>query len=299
MSSTDILFVHALTGLHPGSGTALGVVDLPIQRERHTQWPTIPGSALKGVLRASFQSRLNGNDEDKKRLYAVFGPDTENASDHAGAVAFTDARILAFPVRSLRGVFAWVTCPDVLIRLNRDLRLAGLDPVDVPELGENEAACAAESPLLLNDGKLVLEEFEFTRTMEAGSFPGWLADRMGEDGERLGTHTVVIDNDGFTHFVRHATEVLARIGLDYATKTVKKGALFYEEYLPAETLLYSLVIAEDSRNGKKKPDEVVIKMKSDEVLRYVASAPSYLQFGAGETIGKGLCNVRFANGKGN
>src|SRR5437879_572508 len=34
-----LLGIHALTSLHPGSGTALGTVDLPIQRERHTHWP--------------------------------------------------------------------------------------------------------------------------------------------------------------------------------------------------------------------------------------------------------------------
>ena len=42
---------------------------------------------------------------------------------NAGAVAFSDARILAFPVRSLSGVFAWVTCPAVLDRLSRDFGL--------------------------------------------------------------------------------------------------------------------------------------------------------------------------------
>ena len=31
-----LLFIHAQTSLHPGTGTALGTVDLPIQRERHT-----------------------------------------------------------------------------------------------------------------------------------------------------------------------------------------------------------------------------------------------------------------------
>lgn len=57
MSDKTLLFVHALTGLHPGSGTALGVVDLPVQRERHTDWPLIPGSSLKGVMRAECARR--------------------------------------------------------------------------------------------------------------------------------------------------------------------------------------------------------------------------------------------------
>ncbi len=53
MPDSALLFIHCLTGLHPGSGTALGVVDLPVQRERHTRWPIVPGSSLKGVLEDS------------------------------------------------------------------------------------------------------------------------------------------------------------------------------------------------------------------------------------------------------
>src|SRR5262245_26920412 len=44
--SGGLLGLHALTALHPGSGAALGTVDLPVQRERHTHWPTVAGSAL-------------------------------------------------------------------------------------------------------------------------------------------------------------------------------------------------------------------------------------------------------------
>src|SRR5437764_10809451 len=87
-----LLFLHAQTALHPGSGTALGTVDLPVQRERHTQWPTIPGSALKGILRDACRERVknkNGKgrdeaDEDPEVVIA-FGPPTVRAEKHAGA----------------------------------------------------------------------------------------------------------------------------------------------------------------------------------------------------------------------
>src|SRR5271157_5700625 len=59
-----ILGLHAQTSLHPGSGTALGVIDLPVQRERHTLWPTIPGSALKGILRDAVRERIKGQYKD-------------------------------------------------------------------------------------------------------------------------------------------------------------------------------------------------------------------------------------------
>ena len=59
----------------------------------------------------------------------------------------TDARLLAFPVRSLKGVFAWVTCPAVLERFHRDLQLARLGapplPLGVPK--SEQALCAAAS----------------------------------------------------------------------------------------------------------------------------------------------------------
>jgi CRISPR-associated protein Cmr4 len=290
MSEKALLFVHALTSLHPGSGTALGVVDLLVQRERHTDWPLIPGSSLKGILRDACR-RKNGDDNE---LYAVFGPKTDEAGEHAGALSLTDARILAFPVRSLRGVFAWVTCAAVLERLNRDLSLtgtAGLQGIARPE--KEKAACNGND-LLVDGNKLVLEEFEFTRTEGSDSVADWVAEHATEDKptkDRIRTHLAVLHDDDFTHFVRHATEVVARVGLDYERKTVKAGALFYQEFLPAETLFYSVVIAEDSRRSD-------LKKGAAWTLQYAKErVPPVLQIGGNETIGKGLCALRLIGTK--
>ena len=289
MPDKTLLFIHALTGLHPGSGTALGVVDLPVHRERHTDWPLIPGSSLKGVMRAEC-AKNNRQDED---VLTAFGPETSDASAHAGAVAFSDARILAFPVRSLTGVFAWVTCRDALDRFSRDLGLVGGDRFPaVPVVDKDKAACAKGSPLIASesDGRLMLEEFEFTRDGNAGEIADWIATRAVEDAntkDRLRSHLAILHNDDFTHFVRNATEVVARVGLDAERKTVRKGALFYEEYLPAETLFYSLVMCSDSRR------EPYTKSAAEMLawLRHIA--PKSLQIGGGETVGKGFCAVRF------
>jgi CRISPR-associated protein Cmr4 len=296
ISSNALFFLHAQTPLHPGSGTALGFVDLPVQRERHTQWPVIPGSALKGVLRDACRekaksnhggSRKKANEEDPS-LTTVFGPGlVDDSNSHAGALTLTDARILAFPVRSPKGVFAWVTCPAVLERLRRDAKLAGLDVAGIPvNLGPGEAACQEKSPLLLEGNCLVLEEFEFKRAAAADDLTRWLSACAVRDDltrARVQTHLAVIPDDDFTHFVRYATEVSARIGLNYDTKTVKPGALFYEEFLPAETIFYSLVLATGSR---KKGNG----MTADDVIAYLESGlPPVLQIGADETIGKGIC----------
>ena len=41
MPNNALLYLHAITSLHPGSGTALGVVDLPVQRERYVPLQSI------------------------------------------------------------------------------------------------------------------------------------------------------------------------------------------------------------------------------------------------------------------
>ena len=288
MLESTLMFIHALTGLHPGSGTALGVVDLPVQRERHTDWPIVPGSSLKGVMRAE---SMHGAGEEDEDTLVLFGPEPAAASDHAGAVSFSDARILAFPVRSLTGVFAWTTCRAVLDRLARDLRIVGTSLPECPSPDRDTIACASASPLLAADGRVMLEEFEFVRCGDADDIAAWIASRAVCDkgtAERLRSHLAVVHDDDFTHFVRNATEVVARVGLDYRSKTVRPGALFYEEYLPPETLFYTLVTASESRRPKHQasPEEVMSRLKS--------RAPSVLQIGGGETVGKGFCAVRFA-----
>ena len=92
--------------------------------------------------------------------------------------------------------------------------------------------------------------------------------------------------------MRHATEITARIGLDYQTKTVRPGALFYQECLPAETLFYSLVFANASRHQEHKKTAA-------QIMGYLReNTPPVLQVGGDETTGKGLCVVRLTNGKG-
>jgi CRISPR-associated protein Cmr4 len=152
-----MLFLYTETPLHAGSGTSLGIVDLPIQRERTTGYPMIQASGLKGCLR----DVASGNSQQKVEI--VFGPDTQQASDHAGALSVGDARILLFPVRSLIGVFAWVTSKNVLARFKREALMAGLS-VDWNPIGPTDdgTAFVADGSILKANGKVVLEEFAFT-----------------------------------------------------------------------------------------------------------------------------------------
>lgn len=269
-----ILYLHALTALHPGSGTALGAVDLPVQRERHTDWPVIPGSSIKGVLRETTENGL------RDRLFGA----GDNDGTSAGALSFTDARVLAFPVRSLKGVFAWVTCPQGLQRWSRDGGLVGkMSAVDEKLAVDETSALCVQASLCVHDGKLILEEFVFKAKPTALDFFDAFD---GEERKRL----VVVDDTSFTHFAKYCTEVTARIELKKDTKTADKdaGALFYQEFVPAETLFYSLVLAAPTR----KKDQPESAQENLNAFRF----PATIQIGGDETTGKGLCALRFVKG---
>ena len=98
-NNTALLGLLAETSIHAGAGQMAGVIDLPIQREAHTAWPVVFGSAVKGALRTL------AHEQKAPWLTAVFGPETTNASDHAGALLVSDARLLLLPMRSLTSHF--------------------------------------------------------------------------------------------------------------------------------------------------------------------------------------------------
>lgn len=315
MSEGSLLLIHALTSLHPGTGTALGVVDLPVQRERHTGWPVIPGSSLKGVLRDECRQNIAAKDhggdvkkanEEDLELTIVFGPaKVEEDTSHAGALVVTDARILAFPVRSLVGVFGWVTCPAVLARLGRDLGYLGEGAVvtaakawstAIPNPAMSTAFCYRDCQLLVDGKNIVLEEFDFEARVDetAQRIADWVAALIPDPAsqDRLAKNLVVLHDDDFTYFVTHCTEVVARVGLDYERKSVKNKALFYEELLPPETIFYSLLSSHPARQKRQDGKEA---MSAAAVLDFLhTNLPPFVQIGGDETIGRGICGIAVA-----
>src|SRR5579884_2964994 len=112
--------LHALSPLHAGTGHSADIIDLPIARMKGTNIPIAPGSGIKGVLRDA-RRPARGSNTGENEFLATFGPDTNNAAEHAGALIVGDARLLALPVRSFKGAFAWVTSPLLLTLAKRDL----------------------------------------------------------------------------------------------------------------------------------------------------------------------------------
>ncbi len=315
------LFIIAETPVHAGSGSELGLVDLPIQRERHTDFPKIEASGLKGCIKEAFETAnkevdINGNkirprDKIKYRkdnteverdyLSLVFGP--EDGDEHASAIAFTDARILLFPVKSLKGIFAWVTCPMVLERFGKEISMAGINFDNFGNFGE--FTVPQQTNLAINS-KIVLEEFTFevTENEKATQVAQWLAEKIFPADnsykfwkEKLKKDLVILSDDDFKQFVKTSTEVITRTRIDDKTGTVASGALWTEEYLPQDTILYSLVmftepkVAEDEGKGvfkvgdSQKEAELVAKFFKD-------GLPEVVQIGGNQTIGKGFVRLK-------
>lgn len=283
-----LMFIRALTSLHPGAGTALGAIDLPIQREKHTDWPMIQGGSVKGVLRDVARG-IEGGD-DAPAVTQAFGPPVGqgDASDFGGSLVVSDARIAAFPVRSLKGVYALITCPMAIKRLVDDCGLAGVGtPGAAPTVNEGECRCASPDLLFFgedNTARAVFEDFAVTRTGDDGA--GAMADWLGVEQKRL----VIVHDDLFTFCVRYRTEVITRNALDAQTKTVSGRALWSEEFLPPETRMYSVLLAERAYGGGT-PEEIM-----DDVRSWLDAKSA--QFGGDASTGKGICALSLKNGAG-
>ncbi len=299
--ASTILFIYTETPLHVGSGRGLGTVDLPIQRERLTNYPMIQASSLKGNLRAAFLEKKYQNKEDAPEFLAIFGQ-AENGQEgsHAGALSVGDARLLLFPVRSLAGVFAWTTSLPVLQRFKRDMEWARA-PLDwnIPTEGPPDGDIWTAGDTLKAGSQVVLEEFSFNPKPNevVESIATWLANNalpaLNYDywKEQLRQKLCILPDNAFRDFTQFATEVQTHIKINQETKTVEGGALWTVESLPVDTLLYAPLMATPSRsqNGPKLSEsEILQKLQELDLLR--------TQLGGDETTGQGMVALQLYGG---
>ena len=337
-----ILGLYSVTPVHAGSGAELSVIDLPIQRERHTGFPVIWGQSLKGVLRKEYEAKAG-----KEKTKIIFGPDTDKAHEHAGAISVGDAKVLLFPVRSLKGVFAYVTCPLVLERFvgdvefvlkinnkNEDKNIKNAKEFikkltdnsreenktsEKLTLSETSAIVFGEDLVVKKSGKnyvvledLLLEAKVNNSDKNALALVDLLKEILPENvKDKIDKKLVIVSDDVFTAFVTTTTEIVARVKIDASTGTVQKGALWYEEYLPSDALLYSVITigkprvwgrndSERKKNEKKVTDAFGCETLDDcveKIAKNLESIAGYLQIGGNETVGKGFVKAKVWGGE--
>jgi CRISPR-associated protein Cmr4 len=306
--STLPFFIYCETPVHVGSGSELGYIDLPIQREKHSGFPKIEASGLKGCLR----DVCSDDDDFKTNVEVFFGP--KDGNEHAGSLGFLDGRILLFPVKSVKGVFAWITCPYVLSKFKEEIQLffnkqtEGLKnieaekimPYSVPQ-GTN---IIVSSPNNYNDKTIILEEYGFQiEEEEKNSNLTKIATFLSETifptnqekdifknlREKMKRDIVVLSDDDFKDFVEMSTEVITRVRIDEKTHTVSNTALFNEEYVPENTVFYSSALFSKIfvENKQKNYDENSVS----EYFKKVIEKHEIIQIGGNSTIGKGLVRI--------
>lgn len=299
----SICVFNAIAPIHAGSGNSTSVIDLPIQRERHTNWPHIQASGVKGAMREHYRKFRNGNDAIDVNL--IFGSDKSDKSgesynsendgdkvnsqrnkDIPGTISISDAKLLAFPMRSNVAPFVWVTCPSVLRRLKNDLCFAGFDKTEKMEIADVYDLKESNARVLFGEmsGKVVLEDavVEVSNdNKESKKITDcyWFK-QIFKNSKRL----LLISDDMFDYCASFCTEVQTQIKIDSESGTTSTGSLRYQELLPSDTVMYSVFYYTKPYSDSKFTAENM----RDQVEQTVKN---FIQIGGDRTLGRGICEI--------
>lgn len=282
-----IIYIKALTPIHAGAGQTLESVDMPIQREKHSNIPIIEASSLKGSIKHwiynkfDYEKRQNKKqniDEKMKRLYTIFGP--EEGDSYSSAISFTDAKLLFFPIKSATNIFRLITCPYVIKRWLEDLKIQGkCSEQDLNNLDVSEGKCIP----INEEEKVILEEYIFEKENNVEENIKESLEKIFENIKNLDKNRIVILNDSeFIDLVSMYTEIITRNKISVETGAAEGTGLFTEEYLPTETILYFTVLSSPSFNKERN-------ISSEQVLKFFDdNVDEVFQVGGDATIGKGF-----------
>lgn len=323
-----LLYFLTRTPLHVGAGASVGAIDQPIQRERHTGFPVIPATGQKGsfadgwpVERLVFKEvekdgkKIKELEEIREAAW-LFGSDTTDLP-FAGALIFSEARVLAFPIRSAKGGYAWITCPLMLQRAARDgvfgasatsadgaktnAALAELAALAEP-LDDRAVFLTGQGAKLDLGGQIVLEEYCFN-AHEGANYPAAIATALAGlvvDSlfKTIVERLVILSNGMMSHFATTACEIAQHVRINDETGTADDGGLFNQENVPADTLFYAVLTATPSRvpqgTWKGKTDTEALAAFITKV-----GETKVFQFGGDATTGLGWCSVSVAASEAN
>jgi len=97
----------------------------------------------------------------------------------------------------------------------------------------------------------------------------------------------------------NATEIITRISIDRKTKTASNRALWTEEHLPNDTLLYVPIYATNARkakngaNGKIESELSTASSILDKAKSLEKNRQGYIQLGGDETVGRGMVRMHW------
>jgi len=287
--SSDILLIKAITNLHPGSGRGGEVVDLPVQKD-NLGFPIIYSSSIKGAMKSAFWQ----HDQDTDVIKALFGPDPEDEEKYSSAVAVLDAFVLAFPVRSLEGVYAFATCPLLLRRLSEYSELAGrrLDYVEelaTKQIGRGSCLVSQKTFSILvseaiGDRIIINEEIDAKCEKIDGGSIERLEGALDIDSGRL----ILLNDDDAQIAMGRSLVRVTRIRVERERKIVERGGLWTEEYIPWGTVFATSLLYSKSKKINWGAQEVRERLKG-----LLNKTKNYLIIGGDETVGRGIVKLKF------
>ena len=235
-----------------------------------------------------------------KRLYEkldkVFGPYESGREFKRSALIISDASLLFYPVRSLKGLYALVTCPEILRRLK--MSHIGFEiPDSLLDLNDKDKVKAldtAKSNYAIN-GRVYFEDMNFQVTDLGQNELDWLKnlgfvgkiDDKNSDFYKIASRLFIVHDDVFQYFVKFATMVMSRNRISYTTGVVERGALWTEEHLPPETYLFSYL--EDDGNPVDGSQTAFNWLKNQ------FNSSKVIHLGGDETVGKGFVDLSFTD----
>lgn len=281
--SFQVYHLFSQTILHCGSGQSVGVVDQPIIRDRATHLPFVPGSTVRGVLRAHISQQ---NDELTNTLFGYQKPDSEPSP--AGALSITDAHLLLLPVRAVYGIVAYATCPFILQRYKKDLKL----DLTVPTVADDQALYPNGNPNH-RDNLMVLEDLDLKakKCMDTQKWAEHIAETLytkdSDDYKDISKRIIVLPDTVFSFLAETATEIRTRIRIEQETGVTGNG-LWTEESLPAESVLW----------GVFSTDQTRMKEDTRQTLASELNKKPLLQMGGNMGTGNGLVQFIAQSSKG-
>jgi len=292
----------AIDPIHVGTGGArLGRVDLSIVRDPVTRVPKIPGSSLAGVCRAyaamdqgKYPGCAGQGQPDKAGkgghcgradcpICTVFGFARGTGGGFAGLAAFGDAHVLLFPVATREGP-VWVTCPDALRRVGREIK---------GELGDAVYQQQGGGKKPLNLGWLLLERKSALPDGNAWptlnkNIPDYIIQKV-----------VIVSDKLFSHIANSNLEVRTSVSINPETGAAEEGALFSYEALPRATVLVWDVVCKNPQHfqvaGQKVAAQIngAVIQNCEKVFAVVSTAHPYLEhLGIGGMGTRGMGRLR-------
>lgn len=283
IQKSKLIILRTVTPMHVGASEGSGIVDNPIQREASTNIPKVESSSLKGSLKQCCENKLS-----IEEIRMIFGD-----NNSGGQVAFTDLKLLFFPLKSSRNIFSLITCPYILERffeetiLYKTEHIENLkDLIDGCKNINNDNAFVISN---LQDKEVYLENYQFKlkqlNSENKYEFKNcqWLKDIINR--------IVIISNDNFVDFVSYYTEVVTRNKINESTGTTEDTGLYTEEYIPSEAIFYGIVSRFDNildekvnSEGKKVYKEFIANFSNNKYF-------NKFQLGGNSTLGKGIVKI--------